>query len=51
VQPGIGSAIRSIQKVTGEAPGKLAIDLGIMDVIIRQPRKEPATSVFLDWAT
>ena len=36
VSGGAGSALRSIQTLTGKAPSKLTIDLGIMDIVIEK---------------
>jgi len=37
VKPGKGSALRSIQTITGKPPAKLDIDLGIQDITITNP--------------
>lgn len=41
VKGGHKSAFRSIQKITGKAPTKLMIDMGIMDITIKKPKKTP----------
>jgi hypothetical protein len=41
VEGGAESAYRSIQTITGKAPEKLKIDLGIKDIIIQSPDKKP----------
>lgn len=44
VKGGAKSALHSIQALTGKAPEKLELDLGIMDVIITQPTVAPGRS-------
>lgn len=41
VKEGLKSALRSIQTITGIPPEKLRIDLGIMDITIREPGSKP----------
>jgi hypothetical protein len=41
VKGGPKSAFRSIQTITGKAPEKLRVDLGIYDVLVRAPKKKP----------
>lgn len=41
VKGGSKSAYRSIQKITGKAPTKLIVDMGIMDITIKKPKKTP----------
>ena len=41
VEGGPEAAYRSIQTITGKAPEKLAVDLGIMDILISSPTKKP----------
>lgn len=40
VKSGVGSALRSIQKITGKPPSRLVIDLGIVDVVIKGPTRK-----------
>jgi len=41
VKGGPKSAYRSIQAITGKAPTKLLIDMGIMDITVKKPSKTP----------
>ncbi|MBA7698105.1 hypothetical protein ES703_106780 [subsurface metagenome] len=41
VKGGSKSAYRSIQAITGKAPTKLLIDMGIMDITIKKPKRTP----------
>lgn len=41
VKGGVESALRSIQSITGKSPERLAIDLGVMDILISSPSKKP----------
>ncbi len=41
VKGGAGSALRSIQALAGDVPDKLTVDLGIMDVKIKNPARIP----------
>ena len=41
VKGGPKSAYRSIQAMTGKAPTKLLIDMGIMDITVKKPKRTP----------
>jgi len=41
IKGGVKSAYRSIQALTGYPPEKLAIDMGIMDILIGKPHRKP----------
>jgi len=43
VVSGAKKAARTIQQITGKAPGKLLIDMGIMDIKIEKPTQSPGT--------